>query len=239
MNSKLLSYFFIRMSLAMYAAPFNEESYQVASDDIEKKRISSKNKTQKHFSSPKDDMPSNKAMSVLKTIHNLPDTYTNELSNFSPIPPPSSSGVETTKIRDNNTNNSINNSIGSNVNNSISSNLGKNYSSFIGSMNDSEENEDYYKRFIPNYEEMYKKQPQHLSPPTHPQYNHNQNNQYSNSQNSQDVLIDKLNYMINLLEEQQDEKTNNITEEIILYSFLGIFVIFIVDSFSRVGKYTR
>jgi high-affinity K+ transport system ATPase subunit B len=45
--------------------------------------------------------------------------------------------------------------------------------------------------------------------------------------------------MINLLEEKQDEKTNNVTEEIILYSFLGIFIIFIVDSFTRVGKYVR
>jgi hypothetical protein len=45
--------------------------------------------------------------------------------------------------------------------------------------------------------------------------------------------------MINLLEEQQDEKTNNITEEVVLYSFLGIFIIFIVDSFARVGKYVR
>ena len=45
--------------------------------------------------------------------------------------------------------------------------------------------------------------------------------------------------MINLLEEQQDEKTNNVTEEVVLYSFLGVFIIFIVDSFSRVGKYVR
>ena len=49
--------------------------------------------------------------------------------------------------------------------------------------------------------------------------------------------IDKLNYMIHLLEEKQDEKTNNVTEEVILYSFLGVFIIFIVDSFSRIGKY--
>jgi len=45
--------------------------------------------------------------------------------------------------------------------------------------------------------------------------------------------------MINLLEEQQDEKTNNVTEEVVLYSFLGIFIIFVVDSFARVGKYVR
>jgi hypothetical protein len=53
------------------------------------------------------------------------------------------------------------------------------------------------------------------------------------------VLIDKLNYMINLLEEQQDERTNNVTEEVILYSFLGVFIIFVVDGFARVTRYTR
>ena len=54
-----------------------------------------------------------------------------------------------------------------------------------------------------------------------------------------DHLIEKLNYMIHLLEEQQEEKTANVTEELILYMFLGVFVIFVVDSFARAGKYTR
>jgi hypothetical protein len=52
-------------------------------------------------------------------------------------------------------------------------------------------------------------------------------------------LMEKINYMIHLLEEQQNEKTNNITEEFILYTFLGVFIIFVVDSFARSGKYTR
>jgi hypothetical protein len=52
-------------------------------------------------------------------------------------------------------------------------------------------------------------------------------------------LMKKLNYMIHLLEEQQDEKTGNVAEELILYLFLGIFVIFVVDSFARAAKYTR
>lgn len=60
-----------------------------------------------------------------------------------------------------------------------------------------------------------------------------------NGGSSHDVMLQKINYMINLLEEQRDEKTNNVTEEVILYSFLGIFIIFIVDSFSKVGKYVR
>ena len=54
-----------------------------------------------------------------------------------------------------------------------------------------------------------------------------------------DVLLAKLNYMIHLLEEQRDERTGHVTEEIILYCFLGIFMIFMVDSFARVGKYVR
>ncbi len=54
-----------------------------------------------------------------------------------------------------------------------------------------------------------------------------------------DRMMEKINYMIRLLEEQQLEKTNNITEEFILYTMLGVFVIYIVDSFSRAGKYMR
>ena len=52
-------------------------------------------------------------------------------------------------------------------------------------------------------------------------------------------LLEKINYMIHMLEQQQNEKTSNITEEFILYTFLGVFIIFIVDSFSRTGKYIR
>ena len=34
-------------------------------------------------------------------------------------------------------------------------------------------------------------------------------------------------------------KSQNVTEELVLYLFLGVFVIFVVDSFARAGKYTR
>jgi len=60
----------------------------------------------------------------------------------------------------------------------------------------------------------------------------------SNSSNNE-TLMEKINYMIHLLEEQQMEKTANITEEFILYIFLGVFVIFTIDSFTRAGKYVR
>ena len=68
---------------------------------------------------------------------------------------------------------------------------------------------------------------------------------YSKAQNaanlhgSKDELMKKLNYMIHLLEENKDEKTQNVTEELVLYMFLGVFTIFVVDSFARAGKYMR
>jgi hypothetical protein len=54
-----------------------------------------------------------------------------------------------------------------------------------------------------------------------------------------DKLMERINYMVHLLEEQQHEKTANITEEFLLYTFLGVFVIYVVDTFSRNGKYVR
>ena len=53
------------------------------------------------------------------------------------------------------------------------------------------------------------------------------------------AFISKLDYMIHMLEEQRDIKTGSVTEEVILYSFLGVFIIFVLDSFARAGRYTR
>lgn len=78
---------------------------------------------------------------------------------------------------------------------------------------------DYYKQYVPYF-------------------NQPGSNTTSNV-NNRDQLLEKLNYMIHLLEEQKDEKTGHVMEEVILYSFLGVFIIFIVDSFARAGKYTR
>jgi len=61
----------------------------------------------------------------------------------------------------------------------------------------------------------------------------------SNAGITDERLMEKINYMIRLLEEQQLEKTNNVAEEFILYTLLGVFVIYVVDSFSRAGKYMR
>lgn len=56
---------------------------------------------------------------------------------------------------------------------------------------------------------------------------------------SKDILLEKLDHIISLLETQHDEKTGHVTEELVLYCFLGVFIIFIVDSFARAGKYVR
>lgn len=61
----------------------------------------------------------------------------------------------------------------------------------------------------------------------------------SNSNGMVDNMMEKLNKMIYLLEEQQKEPGKHVMEEFILYTFLGVFIIFIVDSFSRSGKYIR
>lgn len=53
------------------------------------------------------------------------------------------------------------------------------------------------------------------------------------------LLIEKINYMIHLLEQQQFEKTDNIMEEFFLYLLLGGFMIYVVDSFTKTGRYIR
>lgn len=60
-----------------------------------------------------------------------------------------------------------------------------------------------------------------------------------NSSIERNSMVEKMNYMIHLLEDQKDTRTESVNEELILYLFLGIFVIFVTDSFTRVGKYTR
>ena len=97
--------------------------------------------------------------------------------------------------------------------------------------------DEYYKKMLPGYNSNTPNNPN--ANPSNRLYHRMNNDQVSNVAPSQDVLLQKINYMISLLEDQQDERTNNVTEEVVLYSFLGIFIIFIVDSFAKVGKYVR
>jgi hypothetical protein len=77
-------------------------------------------------------------------------------------------------------------------------------------------------------------------------YNDGYNLSYNSLTNNDNItnidnnkLLSKLDYIIHLLEENHNEKTNHITEELILYLFLGIFILFVLDSFARASKYIR
>ena len=78
--------------------------------------------------------------------------------------------------------------------------------------------EDYYRQHVPYFDGV-------ASPQPVPAGN--------------EEILNKLNQMLYLLQEQQEVRTSSVTEEIILYSFLGVFVIFVLDSFARAGKYVR
>ena len=53
------------------------------------------------------------------------------------------------------------------------------------------------------------------------------------------TINNKLDYLINLLEEQKEFRTDTILEELILYIFFGIFIIYIINSFTKVKHYSR
>ena len=44
----------------------------------------------------------------------------------------------------------------------------------------------------------------------------------------------KLNYLIKIMEKEKSENVQYLTEEIILYGFFGVFIIYVIDSFTRV-----
>ena len=52
-------------------------------------------------------------------------------------------------------------------------------------------------------------------------------------------VLDKLNYIISMFEEQKTIKTKQKNEEVVLYCFLGVFMIYVLDSFVSIGKYSR
>jgi hypothetical protein len=234
--------------LAMSAAPIDIEN-QFTETPINKKRQNHV-KTQK-YRQPSSSFNQQKVNSVLESIHNNTPDDDNELGNyngkgtpvtakhsenFKPLNPfdfpakPVSVGGERTKKQEGMSN--IDESLVPQPADDDDLKLQELQSTF---MNEAQVR-DYYRKLAPNYSNN-----SHNSNNSNKQYysSNNNNNNTSYSGDSNQALIEKLNYMINLLEEQQDQKTGSVTEEVVLYSFLGVFIIFIVDSFSKVGKYTR
>ena len=204
--------------LAMTAAPIeysnnsDSNSTQAVIDNL--KKLNKQNRTRRRPISKID-----KDVSRDSDSEDIEDN--SNLGDFKPLPIPESAGVERRKerevISDDERKEIQQQNVPSYINSSNS------YSEQPAGVNDVEMgadiNTDEYKNTIASH------------------YQQAHNTQYS--QKTKTELTDKLNYLIHLLEEQHDEKTENVTEEVILYSFLGIFIIFVVDSFARVGKYVR
>jgi hypothetical protein len=234
------------MSLAMFAASIDDNSNITLpnNSDNSDNIINQKRHKRTQRKYPKiENFDTNKVNSVLQQIHNNNDDDDDNKGDFALLPPPESMGVSRT-IPSNSQNSSNqqkqesfsgmelplgNKLVGKAPSPSYGYETGDNLDlNDYGNYGDSKAVEEYYKRMLPGYRSQANK----------PYYNLNQN-QSNQEYPTQDVLIQKLNYMISLLEDQQDEKTSNVTEEVILYSFLGIFIIFIADTFVRAGKYVR
>ena len=224
------------MSLAMYAAPFDNDSigFKSSDNDYINKKKQMHNKTQKRY--PKEFFDEKKVNNVLQKIHDNSTVEDDTLGDFNPPPNPESIGSTKKKETENmqvmNGDKALK-SMGTVPSPNYDDDSELELNNFNVNYGDSQTVEDYYKKMIP----MYQAQNKHVNRQYYANPNYNPNNFIES--NSNDILLQKLNYMINLLEEQQDEKTNNVTEEVVLYSFLGIFIIFIVDSFARTSKYTR
>ena len=254
------------MSLAMYAAPFddnnnsnNNSNNNVNDNDIMNKKRQTHNKTQKKYHNENHDQQ--KVNSVLATIHqnivSNEDDNEDNLGDFNPPPPPQSIGVQKAKAVEESKNVPVsfnngneNDSNSSSIANNIFRTLGKSPQPLSGNDNnldlnnfssnyaDNKTADEYYSKYLPGINNLARNKMNKQF--YNSAQNSNLNDMNSNyGSGSNDILLQKINYMINLLEEQQDEKTNNVTEEVVLYSFLGIFIIFVVDSFARVGRYTR
>jgi len=52
-------------------------------------------------------------------------------------------------------------------------------------------------------------------------------------------LVCKIDRLMEMMEEQSEIRTSKKNEEIVLYCFLGIFTIYVLDSFASIGKYSR
>ena len=173
--------------------------------------ITEKKKMAKNKTIKKQEVKqSNSLNAIINEIHNNSISIDNDdLADFNPPSMPKSAGSERIDLR--NTNKSDQNIVTESDNSVDNSVTPVSYQELK-----SNQAEDYYKANVPYYTQM-----------------------SSASFTNKDDLINKLDKILVLLEENRDEKTGHVTEELILYSFIGVFMIFIVDSFARAGKYVR
>ena len=212
------------MSLATYAAEFNNK--ENTENPIQKKRVNMRNKTLKRPANAGNvsTKPNTNVEAIMKKIHSNGGDYDDDDDDssdvFQPmVQYPNSAGIE--RIENNepdmNTNAGNHDSLANSIYQNDTSPTQSGQEGFT--QLPSEYAKQYYQQYVPYYNQS--------------------SDDVSPNGANKDELLNKLNQVIYLLEEQQDKKTGRVTEELILYSFLGIFIIFIVDSFARVGKYVR
>jgi hypothetical protein len=232
-------------NLALSAATFDTE--EPKSQSILQKR---KNKTHKNVNNMTEkSYYSNKVNDVLSKIHSqiysdnvddLDDTY----GNFEPISRPTPMKMGNKEVEEFS-------QMTSNPQNVLTQM--DNVPSYKPSHNNYDQ---LHQTYSPSPPQMKSQQPQptsieHVQSNPNSYYQRNPNNikldafpmvndvSYNGYDQNNKLLMEKLNYMIHLLEETHDEQTNNVLEEVILYSFLGIFIIFLIDNFIKVGRYVR
>ena len=248
------------MSLAMTAQSIENTDNNSNNHIISRKRTN--NKTQKRIPTSFDEIDHSKVQNVLNSIYkNLGDDTDNNLGDYkpratsapvnasytpiNPLAPPASMRQKQEQqqgSKEGMYNYDYNADDVNNYSNKFVPQPVQNDSMDLQDLQDVYMNNDqvkrYFKNLVPNFQQNTQQQDSsQSSSQSSPQYKQTHYN--TNTSDTNQVLIDKLNYMINLLEEQQDERTNNVTEEVILYSFLGVFIIFVVDGFARVTRYTR
>ena len=185
------------MSLAMFAAPFDENNDLTNSSDNNSDIINRKRRThtrtQKIY--PKEGFDTNKVNSVLDKIHNNLESDDEDKDNFNPPPKAESAGVQKTIPVEQMTNmtstssNQMFRTFGRapQPNYQGSDNLDLNDYSNYG---DKKSNEEYYKRVMPGYAPSPEK-----NIANRPYYN-TVNYNIPDGSSSQDILLQKLNSLI-------------------------------------------
>ena len=199
----------LSMSLATYASPYNESDNN---NNIGNNVIEQKRRYRNRTLKNKSKPTNEKVDAMMKQIYNEENDEDGTMGDFQPLGPPESASM-------------VNNDRG--LDKQPRSNY--DYETIVKDQTETS-NIDTYNQddSAPNYNQQYAFPSSYQGA-----------NMYNNGVIDQDELMRKMNYIIYMLEQQKNEKTDNVMEELILYTFLGVFVIFVVDSFARVGKYVR
>ena len=215
------------------AAPFNsdEEENKNIREENNKRLSSSLNKTIKNRnnidSNDNKNRERNKRIQKLLNDNNMNNNLTNnESDDLEDFNPPSHPAIQEPKkiVKENFT--------FDNIKSELLQNSHEEEESQKQDQNDNPVNKENFQQLpANNLQQYYEKYNAYLNS------ENNYNKQYINVSNEE--LLKKIDNILFLLEEQRETRTNYVTEELILYVFLGIFVIYLVDSFVKVGKYIR